>query len=185
MQGPNLTFQRLTVVQLVPALQSQCRVVVLDGWVDDLPSWFRRSKAYLYDSLEHWADVGATEGFGLQPLEALGQGCVVFSSLNDALADYLDPGFNCRKIRVHSLAWDVASILKAVQEEAPAPPSQEWFQHYSAQQISARLRVLLQDIEHFFALTRLTDDDIEDLWAARRPSTLQRARRAVRVLAGI
>ncbi len=175
---------RYLLDRLVPALQSQCRVTVLDGWVDDLSAWFRRSKVYLYDSLEHWADVGATEGFGLPPLEALGQGCVVFSSLNDALADYLDPGFNCRKIRVHSLAWDVAAVLKAVQERRPAPPLGAWFQNYSAQEVSARLHTLLQDIEHFFTLTRLADADIEDLWAARRPSPFQRARRAVRVLAG-
>lgn len=175
---------RYLLDRLVPALRTQCNVTVLDGWVDDLSSWFRRSRVYLYDSLEHWADVGATEGFGLPPLEALGQGCVVFSSLNDALADYLDPGFNCRKIRVHSLAWDVTSILKAVHEGKAGAPTQELFRNYSAQQVSARLQVLLRDIEQFFSLTRFTDADIEDLWAARRPSPLQRARRAVRILAG-
>lgn len=175
---------RYVLDRLVPALRQQCRITVLDGWVDDLSAWFRRSKVYLYDSLEHWADVGATEGFGLPPLEALGQGCAVFSSVNDALADYLDPGFNCRKIRVHSLAWDVASILKAVRDGKPTVPSQEWFRLHASQQVSTRLQVLLHDIEHFLAMTRQSDPDIEDLWASRRPSTLQRARRAMRMLAG-
>jgi hypothetical protein len=43
----------------------------------------------LYDSADYWRSVGVSEGFGLPPLEALACGCVVFSSLNHALADPL------------------------------------------------------------------------------------------------
>jgi hypothetical protein len=175
---------RYLLERLVPALRERCRVTLLDGWVDDLGAWFHRSKVYLYDSLEHWIDVGATEGFGLPPLEALGHGCVVFSSVNDALADYLDPGFNCRKLRVHSLAWDVEAVLRAVSDHAPRPQDAAWLTTYAPDGVSARLETLFTDLERFFAATAGVEPDIEDIWALRRPTPLQRAKRAVKVLAG-
>jgi glycosyltransferase involved in cell wall biosynthesis len=76
--------------RLVPALRPHCRVKVLDSYVEDLVGLFNRSRVYLYDSAEYWAVNGLTEGFGLPPLEALACGCTVFSSVNSALADYLD-----------------------------------------------------------------------------------------------
>lgn len=170
--------------RLVPALQAQCRVHVLDGWVDDLSSWFRRAKVYLYDSLEHWIDLGATEGFGLPPLEAMSHGCVVFSSVNDALADYLDPAFNCRKIRVHSLSWDVKAVVQAVEQQAPSPPTQSWFAGYSPAQVSSRLEVIVTNLHDFFDHARSQPTDIDDVWAVRRPTTLQRAKKAVKLFAG-
>ncbi|MFC0202808.1 hypothetical protein [Novosphingobium soli] len=170
--------------ELVPALEQRCRVTVLDGWVDDLSLWFRRAKVYLYDSIEHWIDVGATEGFGLPPLEALAHGCTVFSSVNDALADYLDPGFNCRKIRVHSREWDVEAVLRAVAEGSPEAPQPEWFQRYSDDNVATRLESIFADLHQFFAETRGRASDIADLWLLRRPTPLQRAKRAIKVLAG-
>jgi len=173
---------RYLLDHLVPALRERCTVTVLDGWVDDLSVWFRRSKVYLYDSLEHWANVGATEGFGLPPLEAMGQGCIVFSSVNDALADYLDPGFNCRKIRVHSLSWDVEAVLRAVQNCSPLPSSGVWFSPYSSDSVAERLETIFVDLQFFFEVATKTESDIEDLWASRRPRFLQRAKRAIKVL---
>jgi hypothetical protein len=41
-------------------------------------------------------------------------GCQVFSSVNGALADYLDPGFNCEAIGTYSTAYDVERILAAL-----------------------------------------------------------------------
>jgi hypothetical protein len=175
---------RYLLEQLVPALREQCRVVVLDGWVDDLSAWFKRSKVYLYDSLEHWIDVGATEGFGLPPLEAMANGCIVFASANDALADYLDPGFNCRKLRVHSVAWDVAEVTRAAAQEKPAAPHSRWFAPYSLDEVAARLEIVFADLGRFFEHTAGFETDIEDPWARRRPTPLQRARRAVKVFAG-
>jgi hypothetical protein len=175
---------RYLLDRLVPALQERCRVTVLDGWVDDLSLWFRRSKVYLYDSLEHWADVGATEGFGLPPLEAMGHGCTVFSSMNDALADYLDPGFNCRKVRVHSLAWDVEAVLRAIETGTPASPSAPWFDTYSPERVTMLMEKVIIDLGYFFERTAGSDCDIEDMWALKRPTALQRAKRAVKMLGG-
>ncbi|MFC6622551.1 glycosyltransferase family 4 protein [Novosphingobium panipatense] len=174
---------RYLLEQLVPALQDRCRVTVIDGWVDDLTAWFQRSKVYLYDSLEHWIDVGATEGFGLPPLEALANGCMVFSGVNDALADYLDPGFNCRKLRVHSLQWDVAAILDAIRNGGPCSPD-SLFHPYTTQQVTGRLSILLSEIQRFFEVAGPAERDIEDLWEGRRPSALQRLKGAAKVLCG-
>lgn len=134
---------------LVPALQQQCRVVVLDHFVEDLGELFNRSRIYLYDSAEYWALQRVTEGFGLPPMEAMACGCQVFSSLNNALADYLDPGFNCHKIACYSQAWDLGRILQAL--KAPGPGMTEAdLKPYRAAAVLERFAVILTEINTFF-----------------------------------
>ena len=115
--------------QLVPALRKTGLVVeVQTGWVDDLVRLFNCSTVYLYDSAEYWRGRGVTEGFGLPPLEALACGCVVFSSLNHALADYGDPGHTVHQIGCGRLDFDLERIQAAV--ESPLrwrPPAQRGF----------------------------------------------------------
>ncbi len=114
---------------LVPALRSRgLRVHVQEGWVDDMAALFNRSKVYLYDSADHWNQAGVSEGFGLPPLEAMACGCVVFSSINHALADHLTPGINCFQIGAGTLAADVERIcficgaeLNGAPTSAPVP----------------------------------------------------------------
>ena len=103
---------------LVPALQ-ECglRVHVQEGWVEHMADLFNCSKVYLYDSVDHWNRAGVSEGFGLPPLEALACGCVVFSSLNHALADHLTPGINCFQIGAGTLAADVERIRSVCRME--------------------------------------------------------------------
>jgi hypothetical protein len=55
-----------------------------------------------------------SEGFGLPPIEALACGCVVFSSLNHALADNLDPGVVGHQLGAGTLAGDLERIQAAV-----------------------------------------------------------------------
>jgi hypothetical protein len=103
--------------QLVPALRARgLRVEVQSGWVDDLIDLFNSATVYLYDSADYWRGRGVTEGFGLPPIEALACGCVVFSSLNHALADLLDPGRLGHQIGCGTLAADVERITAAVAE---------------------------------------------------------------------
>ena len=110
--------------QLVPALRQAGLVVeVQSGWVEDLVNLFNRSTTYLYDSAEYWRGRGVTEGFGLPPLEALACGCVVFSSLNHALADYGDPGRVVHQIGCGRLAFDLERIKSAVDAPQPWRPS--------------------------------------------------------------
>ena len=110
---------RYVLDQLVPALRQQgLRVEVQSGWVDDLIDLFNRSCVYLYDSAEYWRGRGVTEGFGLPPLEAMACGCVVFSSLNHALADHGDPGRMVHQIGCGRLAFDVRRIQHAVRDPA-------------------------------------------------------------------
>ena len=100
---------------LVPALlRAGLRVEVQNGWVDDLVELFNQSTVYLYDSADYWRGRGVTEGFGLPPLEALACGCVVFSSLNHALADHGDPCRTVHQIGCGRLEFDVHRIKRAV-----------------------------------------------------------------------
>jgi glycosyltransferase involved in cell wall biosynthesis len=136
--------------QLIPALQPHCRVEIIDGFVDSLADLFNRSHVYLYDSAEYWAAQGVTEGFGLQPLEAIACGCQVFSSINHGLSDYLDPGFNCHKIAGFSTAYDVERILSVIKSNPPVRDLESLVAEYRTANILSRLRVILTELNHFF-----------------------------------
>ena len=101
--------------RLVPELRARgLRVEVQSGWVDDLVELFNRATVVLYDSAEYWRGRGVSEGFGLPPIEALACGCVVFSSLNHALADNLEPGLLGQQIGFGTMAADLDRITAAV-----------------------------------------------------------------------
>ncbi len=149
--------------QLIPALEQHCRVEIIDGFVDSLADLFNRSRVYLYDSADYWATQGVTEGFGLQPLEAISCGCQVFSSVNHGLSDYLDPGFNCHKIAGFSTAYDVERILGVVKSHAPVKNLDSLVTEYRTENILSRLQVILPEINHFFDRVSLGTSDIADL----------------------
>ena len=134
--------------QLVPALRLRgIRVEVQSGWVDDLVDLFNSAKVYLYDSAEHWRTAGVSEGFGLPPVEAMACGCVVFSSLNHALADTLTPGENGHQIGCGSLAFDVERVVAAVADPADWRSSSSildiFLEDYSEPVLKQRWQVLL------------------------------------------
>lgn len=149
--------------QLIPALQSRCRVEILTGYVEDLAGLFNRSRIYLYDSAEYWATSGVSEGFGLPPMEALACGCEVFSSINHALADYLDPGFNCHKIANYSLDYDLQKIETVLQTNNSSPLPESFFAPYRADRLKRRLEVILTEINAFFDLRSRLVSDIKGL----------------------
>jgi hypothetical protein len=150
--------------QLIPVLQQHCRVTVVDAYVEDLAALFNRARVYLYDSAEYWALQGVSEGFGLQPLEAMACGCQVFSSLNGGLSDYLDPGFNCQKISTYSQAYDLERILQAVNADSDqhclnssclnsslsALELKTLLAEYRGVNILPRLQVILNEVNQFF-----------------------------------
>jgi hypothetical protein len=137
--------------ELVPHLERHCTVTVIQGFVEDLSALFNRARVYLYDSAEYWALQRVSEGFGLQPLEAIACGCRVFSSVNGGLSDYLDPGFNCEKIAGYSLSYDLRRIVTAV-HEADLPPleTEGLLAEYRHEAILKKLGVILNDINDFF-----------------------------------
>lgn len=162
------------LTQLIPALEPRCRVMVLDHYVEDLPGLFNRAKVYLYDSAEYWSFHRLTEGFGLPPMEALACGCQVFSSVNGALADYLDPGFNCHKIAAYSTAFDVERILAVVNTPATNPVNDDFFTPYRTESIVKRLQIILPELNVFFDHRRSHPSDIPTLGRVRRLQLLLR-----------
>lgn len=153
------------IQELIPALQKRCNVYVVDFYVEDLAGLFNRAKVYLYDSAEYWAQQGVSEGFGLQPLEALACGCQVFSSINGGLSDYLDPGFNCHKIAGYSKDYDVYRILKALNSSASLKP--EFFEEYRAENITKRFVVILNELNDFFDHKKHHPSNIKSLTRMR------------------
>ncbi|MBE9158567.1 glycosyltransferase [Nodosilinea sp. LEGE 06152] len=153
--------------QLVPTLEPHCNLVKLEGFVDDLSILFNRSKIFLYDSAEYWALSRVSEGFGLPPMEAMACGCQVFTSVNGALADYLDPGFNCYKIGVYSAGYDCDRILAALQTANPLAMTPEELIPYRADALLPRLRVILAEINHFFDYRAKHSTDIPNLTKPR------------------
>ncbi|NER79580.1 MAG: glycosyltransferase [Leptolyngbya sp. SIO1D8] len=158
------------LTQLLPALQDRCRVVVLDRFVEDLAGLFNQAKVYLYDSAEYWAQYKISEGFGLPPLEAMACGCQVFSSVNGALADYLDPEFNCQTIGVYSTAYDVERILAAVHHPRLPKLGTDFFEHYREEKLIQRWQKILESVNQFFDHTEHFTSDVPEL------STLRLAR---------
>ncbi len=152
--------------QLIPALQQKCNVFVIDSFIKDLASLFNRAKVYLYDSAEYWAMQGVSEGFGLQPMEALACGCQVFSSLNGGLSDYLDPGFNCYKIAGYSQEYDVQRILKVV-SLSQSSLGEAFFAEYRIDNITKRFQVILDDLNDFFDHKQHHMSNIPDLTQLR------------------
>jgi hypothetical protein len=153
--------------QLIPALQQHCNLQVIEGFVSDLAGLFNRTKVYLYDSAEYWAVQGVSEGFGLQPLEAMACGCQVFSSVNSGLADYLDPGFNCHKISGYSKEYDVQRILKVLTTSAPPTVPDDFVVEYRTDNITKRLRVILGELNEFFDHKAHYPSSIQNLTAMR------------------
>lgn len=155
------------IKQLIPALQKQCHVEVVNGYVEDLATLFNRARVYLYDSAEYWATQNVSEGFGLQPMEALACGCQVFSSVNHGLSDYLDPGFNCYKIAGYSTGFDVQRILKAVQldnfDQKKLSLSPHLLAEYRSENIISRLQIILEELNEFFDYKQSYSSDIQDL----------------------
>ena len=149
--------------QLVPALQTLCKVQIIDHYVEDLAALFNRSKIYLYDSAEYWKINQVTEGFGLPPLEALACGCQVFSSVNHALADYLDPGFNCHKIGCYGLDYDVQRILQTIKANEQPQLSNSFWDEYRADNLTIKLKVILEEINHFFDLQDTIESSVPKL----------------------
>nr|MDJ0728206.1 glycosyltransferase [Prochloraceae cyanobacterium] len=91
-----------------------------------------------------------SEGFGLQPLEAMACGCQVFSSINGGLSDYLDPGFNSYKIAGYSREYDVYRILKVLESWQNNNISDALIDEYRTTNILKRAKVILEEINDFF-----------------------------------
>lgn len=161
--------------ELIPALQQQCKVQVVDAYVEDISGLFNRTKVYLYDSAEYWAQQRVSEGFGLQPLEALACGCQVFSSVNGGLSDYLDPGFNCYKIAGYSKEYDIERILNTIDNFGSNSVSEQLLEEYRTANIIKRFQIILDDINLFFNHKNQYSSNIKDLTKMRLAGLLTKS----------
>lgn len=166
------------IEQLVPALNPHCNLTLIDYWVDDLATIFNQTKVYLYDSTEYWVQSKASEGFGLPPLEAMACGCTIFSSINDALSDYLDPTFNCHKLRVYSKEYDVQRILLAV-EKWQDKENIDLVNHYRLSPIKERFSKIFEEINNFFEHQKSYDENIP-LIIKNKPFSLDKVIKKIR-----
>jgi hypothetical protein len=179
---------RYVLEQLAPALRQRgLRVELQEGWVDDLVDLFRSATVVLYDSADYWRGRGVSEGFGLPPLEALASGCVVFSSLNHALADSLDPGLVGHQIGCGTVDWDLERITAAAADPQPwrADPGMlaGLLQDCSEAELLGRWERALEAIETHWRL--VLDEGIPPLvspapWRLRLDGRLVRLRRWLR-----
>ena len=174
--------------QLVPALQRVgLTVEVQSGWVDDLVDLFNQSTVYLYDSADYWRGRGVTEGFGLPPLEALACGCVVFSSLNHALADHGDPCRTVHQIGCGRLEFDLDRIQQAVRNPSQWRPQLDQLEAGLALYTETRLLERWHEaLEHLDALDDRPGPWLVNStrWQLRWGQRLKRLRRVVDRLPG-
>jgi hypothetical protein len=89
--------------KLLPVLMNinNIKIKIIKDWIPTRQEYIdilSSSKIYIYDSKEYWNSNNLTEGFGIPPVEALLNKCIVFSSLNHALSDILDPLNNCFQV---------------------------------------------------------------------------------------
>ena len=136
---------------LVPALSKDWNVQVVDEWDERIDERMKRAKLFLYDSSSYWKVHKATEGFGLPPLEAMACGCTVFSSLNDGLADFLDPLINCQQLLAGQLESDVGRISTALASWSETQKLPAVVEQFRAPALKVRLELILRDIQHVYA----------------------------------
>jgi glycosyltransferase involved in cell wall biosynthesis len=158
--------------ELIPKLKQKYQVFVVDSYIKDLTGLFNRSQVYLYDSAEYWAQRQVSEGFGLQPMEAMACGCQVFSSVNGGLADYLDPGFNCYKIAGYSQEYDVQRISQVIDAKIKFSLSKDFFVEHRSENITQRLKVILTELNEFFDHKQNYPSNIKNLTSVRRGQLL-------------
>lgn len=141
---------RYVLNTLAPILQRHCKVKVIDGWVESIAREMRNSRVFIYDSSEYYQSKNVSEGFGLPPLEAMACGCHVFSSLNDALSDYLEPGVNCQQIRAGSSQLDTNAILNTVRSEGHFVDADTFVQPWREANVSIKLDRIIGSINQLF-----------------------------------
>jgi hypothetical protein len=106
---------------LLSELSRRFNVHEVKGFIkrEELLCLFTQSKIYLYS-----LDIQrlGVEGLGMQPLEALLHGCMVFSELGAGLSDFMNFGPTIRQIGVRSLEYDIDSLTRVLEQWSPVEP---------------------------------------------------------------
>ena len=92
----------------------------------------------------------------------------LFSSVNHALADYLDPGENCHKIAGYATGYDVQRIATVLENWQPNNLPERFFAPYRSEQLVPRLERVLTEFNQFFDYRQQYSSDISSLTRQRR-----------------
>jgi hypothetical protein len=87
----------------------------------------------------------------------------VFSSVNHALSDYLDPGFNAYKIASYSTDYDVQRILKVIKTAMPFELPKQFLNEYRSDHIIDRWKVILKELNVFFNYVENNRSDLPEM----------------------
>jgi hypothetical protein len=139
--------------ELVPALAERLQVEVLRTWTsqEDFLRLLNRTRVYLYWVHLPIPGIRVYEGFGMQPLEAAACGAIPVANAYGGLSDYLEAPYNCRKIGVHSLDYDVLQVERAVREHQGANADEERLQAtYSEEAFLRRFEAIEADLTFYF-----------------------------------
>jgi glycosyltransferase involved in cell wall biosynthesis len=140
--------------ELVPALRTQVKIEVIDSFMpqNEFLARLNRCKVYLYWVHKQLLSIWIHEGFGMQPLEAIACGAFPVSNFYGGLSDYLEAPYNCYKIGVHSLEFDIKQIRKAVEDHKGANPEEERLGHlYGEKMFYERFFHVEENLLFYFA----------------------------------
>jgi hypothetical protein len=145
--------------ELLPALEARddLTVKVIDSWIpqEEFLALLGRTRVYLYWVHQQIPPLWLLEGFGMQPLEAVACGALPVSNFYGGLGDYLEAPWNCVKIGVHSLDYDVERIARAAKDHQGPNRDAERIRHqYGEEMFERRLALIEDELDLYFRLRR-------------------------------
>lgn len=158
--------------ELIPALERRLATRVLRDWVpqEEFLALLNRSRTYIYWVHRQIQSLWIHEGFGMQPLEAIVCGATPVANAYGGLSDYLEAPYNCRKIGVHSLEYDLLQIERSAREHGGGNPDEERLRHYYGEELFARrFEAVERDLQLYFDSCPSTPPQAFDIEPARPP----------------
>lgn len=136
--------------KLLGQLPQTLKVHLITDWVEAIYPYFQRSRLYLYDSTEYWSEHQLTEGFGMQPLEAMACGAEVFTSVNHGLSDYIDPAYH-GQIMTGNLTYDTTKIVQTLTKGGES--FRPIIESYRTHQFIDKLKCIYKHLYDFYQIT--------------------------------
>ncbi len=142
------------LVEFIRQNHINVNIMQIDHWIDDhseILQYMQNAKVFLYDSRDYWQKRSLREGFGVPPMEAIQRKCIVFTSLNDSLSDYLEPHVNCFQF-TRNAHIDIQQILKAITsyDTIISQLTLTFDPKYTKQHFISRARIIIDAIIQYY-----------------------------------